>query len=381
MTLAAAIASRIARDGPITVAEFMALALGDERFGYYRRADPLGRAGDFITAPEISQVFGELIGLWAAVTWRQLGAPDPLALVELGPGRGTLMADALRAAATVPEFRAALRPHLVETSPLLRSAQRHRLGDGTAEWHDDFAAVPRGPLLLIANEFFDALPVRQLVRTAAGWRERCVGLDPAGGFAFTVGRAPRDASVEAPAPAFARAGFTPDVPIGGIVETCPSAHALTAAIARRIAADGGAALIVDYGPARSGPGDTLQSVRRHRRHAPLAEPGMADLTAHVDFAALAGAARAAGAAVHGPLTQGVFLRRLGIEARGARLIDAATPDQAMLIRSGCRRLIDPLEMGSLFKVLALTGRDAPVPAGFEEPGFEEMGGDRHHPGA
>ncbi len=347
--LSARLAARIARDGPIGVDDYMRACTA----AYYAAGDPFGAKGDFVTAPEISQTFGELVGLWAATSWRAAGAPDTCVLVELGPGRGTLMADALRAAKLVPEFRRAVRLHLVEASPALRDRQLAALAGEAVAWHDCFDQVPAGPLILIANEFFDALPVRQFVRTDAGWRERRVAYD--GAFHFVL--AGEDAAGAVPA-------VLRDAPVGAFVETSPESLTLAAAIGRRIAADGGAALIVDFGPAEGGPGETLQAARRHRFADVLAEPGAADLAAHVDFAALAGAAAGAGARAWGPVTQGVFLTALGIEQRSAQLMQAA-PDQAPIVRSACRRLIDPAEMGTLFKVLALTPRGAPPPAGFE----------------
>ena len=352
--LAAELRARIAGEGPFGVDAFMRIAASH----YYATRDPFGAAGDFVTAPEVTQAFGELIGLWCADTWRAMGGPAHVALIELGPGRGTLMADALRAAATVPAFRAALRVHLVETSPVLGARQRAALGATPAEWHERFADVPDdAPMLLIANEFFDALPVRQLVRAAVGWRERRVGIGPSEGFEYVVDAEGPDRSAEVP-PALRDAS-------GAVFEVCDDARALAAGIAGRIARQGGAALIVDYGHARPGLGDTLQSVRRHAPSDPLAAPGSADLTAHVDFAALCEAAREEGVRVSGPVDQGRFLVRLGIEARAARLIAAADPDQALLIRSGCRRLIDPREMGTLFQVIAFAHPALPPLAGFE----------------
>jgi NADH dehydrogenase [ubiquinone] 1 alpha subcomplex assembly factor 7 len=289
---------------------------------YYAGGDPLGARGDFVTAPEITQVFGELIGLWCAAT-----LPDAQLLVELGPGRGTMMRDALRAAKIVPSFRPKL--HLVETSPALRAAQR----DLPAVWHDSLASVPPGRAIFLANEFFDALPVHQYV----GETERRVAL--------------MDGDLR----------FIPD---GEAVERSPERAALAAELAHRIAEHGGAALIVDSGYCE-GAGDTLQAMRAHRRRDVLDDPGSADLTAHVDFTALAEAARAAGARPWGPNSQRDFLTRLGIETRAAKLIEGATPDQAVSIRSGCRRLIDPREMGTLFQVLSITRNQDPPPAGFE----------------
>jgi NADH dehydrogenase [ubiquinone] 1 alpha subcomplex assembly factor 7 len=353
--LGAKIVDRIRRFGPITVADYMALALAHPAHGYYRTRDPLGAAGDFVTAPEMSQMFGELIGLWCAVEWQRAGTPAPLHLVELGPGRGTLMADALRAARTMPEFRAALRIHLVETSPALRDRQRQLLNAVDAEWHEDVERVPPGPMLLVANEFFDALPIRQYVRRGARWHERLVGLD-----------GERLHFVAAGQPAAEAAGFPQalgDAPDGAVFERCPAALALMSAIGRRIARDGVAALIVDYGPARSTAGESLQAVRGHAFHDVLADPGEADLTAHVDFESLGRAAADAGVAVFGPVTQGMLLTRLGIDARAGRLAES-NARQAAAIEAARRRLIGDDAMGTLFKALALLppGRDAP--AGF-----------------
>ena len=316
----------IRRDGPITVAEFMRRAVAQ----YYAGRDPLGARGDFITAPEITQVFGELLGAWCVECWRAMGAPERVALVELGPGRGTMMRDMLRATASVSGFRPSV--HLVETSQALRERQRGI----PAKWHLSLATLPEMPMLLLANEFFDAIPVQQFVGAV---ERRVTAVD--GGLAFIP------------------AGE------GNIVERSPERVDLANQIARRIVTHGGAALIVDYGYV-GGSGDTLQAVHAHRPRDVFADPGGIDLTAHVDFGALADSARGGGARPWGPLPQGAFLSRLGIEARAARLIETATPDQAMLIRSGCRRLIDPREMGTLFKVLAITRSGDPAPPGFED---------------
>ena len=350
--LAARLRERIARSGPVPVAEFMATANGDPEHGYYARRDPLGRAGDFITAPEISQVFGELIGAWCAVAWRGMGAPARVLLAELGPGRGTLMADLLRGTGRDAGFHAALDIRLVETSPALARLQKDALRDTPASWHRSLSELPDGPLLLIANEFLDALPVEQFVARPDGWHRRAV--DVAGeGFRFVDGPC-----VDGPA-AGVRAGD------GGIRETSPQSIAIVREIAARLAARRGAALIVDYGYLAPGTGETLQAVARHRYSDPLAAPGEADLSAHVDFAACAEAARAAGARCHGPVTQARFLESLGIGLRRDRLIEAAPPARREAIRAACRRLTDRAQMGELFKVLALTDPEAPVPAGFE----------------
>lgn len=357
--LARLLRRRIALDGPLSVAAFMAEALGHPQFGYYMRRDPLGLAGDFITAPEISQMFGELIGLWCASVWHAMRKPPRVRLVELGPGRGTLMADALRAGRRVPGFLSAVTVHLVETSPALRERQRAALaGEGLppVQWHETFAEVPPGAMILIANEFFDALPIHQLQRVGRNWHERLI--DVAGGdFRF----------VASPHPAPLAALLPPQLggaPQGAVVELCPAALSLIASVARRVIESGGAALVVDYGPERSAPGETLQAVRGHARHDVLSEPGSADITAHVDFETLARAAAEAGAAVHGPVPQGMFLGRLGIEARMQALLRNAGERQREDVVSGARRLIEPAQMGTLFKALAVTHPKLPVPEGF-----------------
>jgi NADH dehydrogenase [ubiquinone] 1 alpha subcomplex assembly factor 7 len=356
--LTARIARRIRREGPLSVAAFMAMALHDPRGGYYARHDPIGRAGDFITAPEISQIFGELIGLWCADLWQRSGRPDPVILVELGPGSGALTLDFLRAAATLPEFRRALKLYLVEASPVLRAVQQRRLGAADPVFVAGVDDLPPGPLLLVANEFLDALPIRQLVRGRAAWAERVVALDGAGRLVFAEG--PENPAVNLLVPAALRAP-----PPGTIVEICPAAAALAALLGERLAREPGAALFVDYGYFSSAPGPTLAAVRRHEAAAVLDDPGKADLSAHVDFAAFAAAARAAGANVHGPVAQGRFLAALGAEARLQALSARATPAPRALLESGLKRLLDPAQMGNLFKALALTSPGLPAPAGFE----------------
>ena len=338
----------------MTVAQFMAEALGHPTHGYYQRRDPLGRAGDFITAPEISQMFGELIGLWCVELWHAIGRPDPCHLVELGPGRGTLMADALRAARVRPAFVAAIRVHLVETSPYLRERQAGALQAHRPQWHASLAEVPEGPLLLVANEFFDALPVNQFELTAEGWRERVVASH---GDGLVFGWAP-------PGPSFGL--LTPRQRLGPWAEVCPAALQLAGEIGGRLARGSGAALIIDYGTSRSLPGESLQALRRHQPVDPLAEPGEADLSAHVDFAALSQAAAEAGAKTYGPLPQGEFLMRLGLAARAESLIARATPEQARDIETARRRLLDAREMGNLFKALTLTAPGLPTPPGFAD---------------
>jgi len=359
--LAEEIRTLIRAEGPLPVSRYMALCLGHPRHGYYMTRDPLGAAGDFTTAPEISQMFGELIGLWAVATWQQMGAPGPFRLIELGPGRGSLMADALRAAQIMPSFGAAAQVHLVEISPVLRELQQARLaGSAPVSWHDRLAAVPPGPSLVIANEFFDALPIDQYVRTADGWHERRVGLDAEGRLAF--GLDPRPSPVAA---AFAPPQPAPEeVPAGAVLERLDSGPAL--GLSRRLAAHGGAALIIDYGHA-GGFGDTLQALTRHAFADPLEAPGEADLTAHVDFAALARIARAQGLGAYGPLAQGGFLARLGLAQRAERLMRASDPATQEAIAQAVMRLAgtEKGQMGELFKVLALAAPGLGAPPAFD----------------
>lgn len=362
--LAEHLRARIRAAGPITIADYMAAALAHPLHGYYATRDPLGARGDFITAPEVSQIFGELVGLCCAEAWARLGRPDPVILAELGPGRGTLMADALRAVRVAPDFRRALRLHFVETSPVLRRAQAAAVADASPVWHESAAALPAGPLILVANEFLDALPIRQFLRREDGWHERRVGLAEDGeALAFTLDpAASADAAALVPAP-------LRDAPPGSLFEARPAATALAAMLGARLAAQDGLALFIDYGHFPNACGDSLQALRRHRRHDVLAEPGTADITAHVDFAAFAAAARAAGARAWGPVTQRAFLRALGIELRTATLLERAAPAQAAAIASGSRRLIDPAQMGTLFKVLALAHPRLSAPPGFAEEAF------------
>lgn len=338
--------ARIARMGPMTLADYMAECLHDPVYGYYATRDPLGAKGDFITAPEISQMFGELIGLWLAQVWIDQGKPQGM-LVELGPGRGTLMADVLRATKGVAGFHDAVALHLVEASPVLRAAQARALEGFAPTFHDSLGDVPEGPVFLIANEFFDALPIRQFQMSDAGdWQERQVG---ASGDALIWGLAP-------PAPLEVRDGFAP----GMIVETCAPAEAIAGEIGRRLAG-GGAALIVDYGDWQS-TGDTFQALSDHAFSDPLEAPGTADLTAHVAFEPIA---RAAGVAASALTPQGVFLERLGITARAQALAKGLSGDALDAHIAAHRRLTHPDEMGTLFKVLALHAPGTPIPPALE----------------
>jgi NADH dehydrogenase [ubiquinone] 1 alpha subcomplex assembly factor 7 len=355
--LARLIARRIATTGPITVADYMATVLGHPEHGYYMTRDPLGRAGDFITAPEISQVFGELLGIWCVAAWRTMGAPAAFNLVELGPGRGTLMADALRAASQAPDFVRAARITLVEMSPVLRASQKTALQAYDVVWCDSLDDVSDGPILLFANEFFDALPVHQLVRTEKGWCERLVGQDEAGFRFMLSGETTPVAALLAPA-------LRLEAPVGAIAEVQPAGISIATAIAERVDTDGGAALIIDYGHETSAAGDTLQAVREHEAQDIFDAPGEADLTVHVDFDAI-GRAIVGQANLFGPVDQGTFLQRMGISVRAEQLEAQATAKQASDIASGVRRLITADEMGTLFKVIGL------VPNGLTSlPGFE-----------
>ena len=303
---------------------------------YYATRDPFA---DFATAPEIAQAFGEILGAWAAVVWRAMGAPDPVLLAEAGPGRGTLLADALRLLARVaPDFAASVRLHLVETSPRLRAIQAAALPGRAITWHDRIEDVPGGPLILLANEFLDALPIRQLVRTGTGWSERHV---EAGAFALRDGAPP-------PPPLDRRA-----VAPGEVLELCEPALAVVRHLSDRLARQPGAALLLDYGPDRPGHGDTLQALRDGRPADPLADPGSADLTAHVDFPALRDAALSCGAAVRGPIGQGAFLSELGLFARTERLARGRPPAEARALLDAAHRLAAPDRMGRLFKAMAL----------------------------
>jgi NADH dehydrogenase [ubiquinone] 1 alpha subcomplex assembly factor 7 len=345
----------IAEHGPITIEQYMQLALAHPDRGYYMNRDPFGATGDFTTAPEISQMFGELIGLWSAEVWSSMGSPDPVRLIELGPGRGTLMSDALRAARIVPAFRNALDVRLVETSPALAAMQHDLLVDGgvAVSWAQTLKEIPDGPAIVIGNEFLDALPVRQFVRVSGQWRERTVRVNGEGALVFGVADKPEP---------YIRANAAN----GEILEVNPSGHRLMFELGARIAKQGGAALLIDYGHAVTRFGDTLQALRAHRYVDPLVSPGECDLTAHVDFAAMSGAATSLGLAVYGPMPQGEFLLKLGLEARRDSLLHGATPDQREAIVSGAARLASPSAMGILFKVLALTSSGLASPPPFGE---------------
>lgn len=345
----------IAAHGPISVGEFMRIALTDPAFGYYVRRNPI--SGDFVTAPEISQIFGELIGLFFVQLWEDNGRPQRFHLVELGPGRGTLMADMLRAASIRPQFLDSAIIDLVEVSPLLAEHQRRALAPRPVTWHRDLRDVPAdAPAFIIANEFFDALPVRQFVRSSSRWHERKIALDH-GRFHFVQHPEP---APEELIPARLR-----DAPDGAVFEFSADAQRIAGEIAARMVRTGGAALIVDYGHTRSGFADTFQAVQRHKFANPLADPGEADLTFHVNFEVLTQAAEAQNATAFGPVTQGRFLTALGIRER-SEILKRSAPAYARMIDSGVDRLIGETQMGQLFKMLAITTPDSPPPPGFAE---------------
>jgi NADH dehydrogenase [ubiquinone] 1 alpha subcomplex assembly factor 7 len=361
MSLEEILIERIGNSGPLSIAEYMEQVLAHPEYGYYMRRDPFGVNGDFITAPEISQMFGELLGLWAGVSWMMAGSPSSVNLVELGPGRGTLMADMLHAAPLVEGFAEAIEVHLVETSPVLKAIQEQTLKDAALSepplWHKALADVTEGTSIFIANEFFDALPIEQYFKAGDYWCPRVVDVKPDGDGLCFVLLPPFDA---------------PELPPGLInvqsdvmVEVCPAALDITEDISRRVTEYGGAALFIDYGHSQSAAGETLQALKNHKYHDPLVDPGEADLTAHVDFAALAQRVFASGARAMGPITQSDFLGALGISERAEALLENASPEQAEDISCALQRLTNVEEMGKLFKVMAVIQQDAPVPPGFK----------------
>lgn len=339
------IADRIDREGPIPLGDYMTIA----NDYYYASKDPLGEEGDFVTAPEISQMFGEIVGIWLADLWLRKGSPDHCHYVELGPGRGTLAQDALRSLA---RFGCVPSVHFVETSPVLKAKQAQLHPEAT--WHDNIASLPEdGPLLIVANEFFDALPIEQFVATSGGWRRQMVARD-------------RSKFVAIPSTEVAEdriGGSMSGFPDGTILERSPVSVELAGHLANRISKQGGTLLIIDYGYARPGTGSTLQAIKGHMPISPFDSPGTSDLTAHVDFHTLANIARTRLLAIHGPAEQGQWLKSLGIDQRAEALINA-TPKQADNIRAAHQRLTHADEMGCLFRVMAATPIDWPEPEGF-----------------
>lgn len=341
--------------GPITVADYMADALGHPHDGYYMSQAPFGADGDFTTAPEISQIFGELIGLWLLEMWRSMHSPDDFNLIELGPGRGVLMEDILRATRLRTEFSKAAHLWLLETSGRLRIEQQKRLKTSELKpmWADEFEDIPAAPNLIVANEFFDCLPVHQFQRVENGWRERLVGVGQNNRLEFQLGKTPPPAHYQ-----------LPEGEPGEILEISFTAREFISNLATSIVEHGGAALIVDYGHTVSGIGDTLQAVRGHQYWPTLSTPGKADLTAHVDFAALGDAAIDAGAAVYGPTTQGKFLERLGLSVRTEMLCKGKPESEQKNIRTGAGRISAPDQMGEIFKVMCITAPGLAAPPGF-----------------
>ncbi|MEJ8572225.1 class I SAM-dependent methyltransferase [Microbaculum marinum] len=350
------IRDEIAATGPMRLDRYMALCLGHPEHGYYMAKPAIGASGDFTTAPEVSQMFGEIVGAVMAHGWQGLGTPTTVLLTELGPGRATLVLDMLRTFKVVPGLLEAVDIHLVETSPRLRRAQQYRLNEHgfTATWHDALETVPAGPMLLVANEFFDALPIRQHVMRDGIWRERMVGTGPGGDLCFIDGP-------QVPAA---------DIPLrlrvaeeGAIIETHPAARQVAGEIGRRLSSHPGLALVIDYGYREAAHGDSLQALRGRQFADPLVSPGQADLTAHVDFAELSRAAVAAGAQAWGPITQGSFLTALGIGLRAERLRASGADGRDLTL--ALERLTGAGGMGTLFKVLALNSPDLPAPPPFE----------------
>src|SRR6202047_2393514 len=340
---------------------YMELCLTHPKFGYYVSRDPLGREGDFTTAPEVSQMFGELLGLWAASVWKAIGSPSLLRLIELGPGRGTLMAEPLRALRVLPPLYQALSIHLVEINPVLREKQKATLsGSRNIAWHDTIDDVPDGPSVIFANEYFDVLPIHQVVRRESGWHERTVEIDDAA--KRVSGAAPEPTPrFDVLLPPLMRAA-----PVGAVFEWRPDAEIMK--IASRVRDQDGAAVIIDYGHLRSDAGDTFQAIARHSFADPLKNPGQADVTAHVDFQALAHAAEDLGARAHGPVPQGDFLKSLGIETRALALMAKATHEISEDVSGALKRLIGGGRggMGSMFKVLAVSEPRLTSLAGFGE---------------
>jgi NADH dehydrogenase [ubiquinone] 1 alpha subcomplex assembly factor 7 len=353
--LAGRIAALIAQNGPLTIAQYMAIALNDPREGYYATRPALGGQGDFITAPETSQMFGELVGLWCVQAWLDSGAPARVNLIELGPGRGVMMSDMLRAAKALDAYRAALSVTLIENSAPLRAEQEKTLSGQEIAWAQTLADAPDGPSVIVANEFLDCMPIRQFVRTGEGWREKVVGAR-AGALTFGLVTMPlADEAIIPPA--------LKDAPEGAVAEIAPALEGFIATLAARLHAHPGRALFFDYGAPTPDGGDTFQALRRHSSADPLEAPGESDLTAHVDFSAVKRAAEAAGLAVAGPRAQGAWLNAMGIETRAAAL-RAAQPHKAALIARQHARLTAPDQMGILFQAICLSSPGLPAPAGF-----------------
>ena len=350
---------RIKQEGPLTIAQYMNLSLYHSEFGYYRTVNPIGHNGDFVTSPEISQMFGEIIGVCFMELWQRMGRPPNIHLIELGPGQGTLIQDFLRAIS--PEFKNAIDLHFVDVSPILKEEQRHRLEHPRITWHDDieaaFVSCQKSPTLIIANEFFDALPIHQYIMTTYGWAERVIAYtEETNRFSYTTNPLTANDCEKLALPK--------NLKQGSIFEVCHGARYMTSVMAQHLCRQGGAGLVIDYGHIRSAAGDTLQAVRQHSYHDILVDPGTADLTAHVDFEALQNIARDQGATIYGPTTQGSFLSELGIDIRAGKIKQVASLEQITEIDRALHRLTHPTQMGNLFKVMAITAPQTPAPCGF-----------------
>lgn len=347
-TLIEHIENLIQENGPISIAHYMELCLTHPELGYYTGRDPLGREGDFITAPETSQMFGELVGLFMADYWLGLGSPKPFHFIELGPGRGTLMADALRAIKIIPGMVESIHVHFLEVSPALKEKQKKAVPEAT--WHETLDDIPYGCSFIIANEFFDCLPIRQFIMTDSGWAERMVGLE---GENLAITLSEKNLPSNLPMTA----------EIGNILEVCPQAGYWMDAIASKLNVGGGMGLVIDYGYNRPGFGDTFQAIQKHKYVDVLENPGGCDLTAHVNFTDLKTRGQNADLDVFGPITQAEFLQMVGLEHRAGQLLKGANKKQEAEILAGVKRLVDEEEMGTLFKVLAMVKKDYPPPAG------------------
>ena len=366
--LAIKLKARIKKQGPITLHDYMEAVLTDPEFGYYIVRDPFGTTGDFITAPDVCQIFGELLGLWCVHVWAELGQPKGCKLIELGPGRGALMSDALRAASLVPEFLNSIEVHFVETSPALRAEQEQRIRSEARDhgreipklfWHDRLEDVPQGPTFLLANEFLDALPIRQYQFNKGQWFERMVGVDEAGSFTYSIANEPCSSPERLPI-------VKKQAVDGDFLELSPASKAVIEEMGRRASAHPFAGLLIDYGYDEPAYGDSFQAIKNHQFSDPLSDPGLADVTAHVDFSAVLQVATRIGLAVEGSVTQRDFLISLGVRERAAQLMQSQeNMISAQQFMTGLQRLIDPDQMGSLFKVVAITGVDQPRVPGFD----------------
>ncbi|MGY8985602.1 MAG: class I SAM-dependent methyltransferase [Sphingomonadales bacterium] len=348
----------IKADGPISFARYMAECLANPKYGYYMTRDPFGKAGDFITSPEVTQMFGEMVGLWIVDCWQKMSYPPYFNLVELGPGRGTLMTDILSIMNSHPDTKEAVQIHLVEISPTLKEIQRKNLEkmNVTATWYDRFMDVPEGPTVIIANEFFDTLPHHQFIKMTDGWAEHSIAVD----------NNKLKSIMGPPTPAFSLLNkkIVTNAKEGDILEVCPPALYMMGDVANRLKSFGGAALIIDYGYTKPGAGDTIQAIKGHNYQSVLENPGETDITAHINFMALQEALAESEIDLHGPVTQCDFLKNLGIDYRAEQIIKANGPDVTSKVQRSLKKLIDKKEMGELFKVLGVSYGLYGEPPGF-----------------